>query len=216
LARHSGVQGPEPVNSLVRKLEEYPFFFATLMTKWPVIDAFLFTFVNHFPDPFYNDYSVGSYNGSQCNFEEAPEAYLRYHLNYMFAYFRYLPVVLSELFFYYNSSDFNFNLRFDTPEFIYLDFWIKSLRVIQDFFAELLIRDAPFLEPISLFGNSLLDEDTIKKADLLLFPPVKEADFKEDFFKKVLMDFFTSQKDFLKIIGLYLNARPEILQMCRD
>jgi hypothetical protein len=121
-----------------------------------------------------------------------------------------LPIVFNDLYFYYTSNKFRFNLKLEENEFIFIDFWIKALPVIEELLGELLIRDKPFITALPLnnnFGFSVSEA-------FFLCSPVSTEDFNFIAFKQELWNFFQQQPNFIRIIKLYLAARVEIFKIC--
>ncbi len=195
---------------LLQKLEEV-LFFPTL--KAEVLPSYHFWLrveqtLDNFPSNI-KPTTLRSLNYELDKFASAEEDYLIEQLFWVLLSFKYFPIVFRDLFTFYPK----FNLKFEEIEFVYLDYWAQTPKVLASLLSELLVRDNPVRGEI--FASK---EERATWNDIAL-PPVDAQLYAEEYLHKHMIDYFLGEGTdpaFLKVINLYLNARPKVLFDCKQ
>ncbi len=151
------------------------------------------------------------------DFEKSPETFLRKALKDCLPYWRFIPQSLRDLYIYYPK----YKITFSEVEFVYLDYFFQLPQVIDSLLSELLVRDEPFREVILAEEVSAFqDFHFISKSNFYkepTSPPSLANTFPKENLHSHVIDFLSGEEPenyFVKVITLYLNARPKILAEC--
>ncbi len=142
----------------------------------------------------------------------------------VFPFWLLLPDVLCSLKQYYPML----NIPFDNTEFVYLDSWINVLPVVEELLIYLVETFEPLNEPLHTafyvtpgivavdFMKEKITVPDFSERFIMLKQPIKEDHVIriEDHLKEYYFNNDVTSKDFLEIIELYLEARPELKETC--